>query len=1337
MAAAPSTPRRTSTGRRRGRPPGSTNAARAARMAAVSSEPPPKRRKYIPGGPGGGGRFVDEDGVVTYVVRGTPRASTGGGSSSSKRTTSRTPTVRAPKPPASSPILPRRERSTRTRIAVSRYEPDDEEQFSSAAAVAAAVVQSEGYKPREERGWEEFHPNLDIETTFMVFRSEDVDGTSRRSATATPTAGLSFNGASPFSNSVTTTTTTAPAGNDAGATTASGSTADATSNSATNGATGDASVVVFSAGGAVDATQDPTAAATGSGSPSGTPGLPETPLRRRIGRPTREGFVSYGPGLTPKTPKVLPIHNQTPKEKLDLKLPSYRKTDRILLFEGKTFGRYVDKSMMNVGYQESDVYVRPDRYLIKASDANAEEEIDALQTAAAEKGVGTDTTAHSLYPTTYGVPGSTVSLVLSGGGAGSNGGVGRVEYDMDEQDDMWLSKYNAQRKAANVEPITREIFEITITKIEKEWHALEKRIPKPNPKPPQTHRPRSSSAAAVNGETQGGEEQDSKCAICDDGDCENTNAIVFCDGCDLAVHQDCYGVPFIPEGQWLCRKCQLIGRGVPTCIFCPNTDGAFKQTNSSKWAHMLCAMWIPETSLGNTTFMEPVMDVEKVPKTRWRLTCYICRQKMGACIQCGNKACYQAFHVTCARRARLYLKMKNSQGALAVLDNSMILKAFCDRHCPPDYSKENNVHQATREAKKHYKRIMRGRIWADSRASALQMAATTHALIEHPADESQMTGARISAAMGAAAASTPGPDGTTGAVGAAGAGSDPKNGAKPMWKLPSGAPVIPQAVYDIVETALQRFMLRRRREFVSEACRYWTLKREARRGAALLKRLQLQMETFTSMELTRRNFASMGPSGQSRLERRIEFAETLIQDLEQLRSLANDVVEREREKLEVADLEQDFVNTCYFPVHQLLTPVVDKASSYDKDVFRSGFAALQARLNERYYTTTLAFVQNLSSTVRKAIYQPEAKPEPVAALNGSTDESAPGASGELVVAAPTPAPAKPNGNSAYAEVRDRKRLGKRILKSIQPMLEAAIRAEADITRVPLEPLQKELEELLEASIEVQPATVVPTDDTIMADAANGGDGQIVVASVDGETNNNKENAEEVNGDKMDVDQTDNSDHNDHNDPQVTPRASMRNKTIHIEITTPRTSSLLAAGVNINGTMGECKKDMGGGGDGLTNGADADAADGTTVTLTSTNGPLTPPQSHSGSLPGKDGTGSGPSSSGRPTVDTLHDGGVLWYLNGFYLEGTTAVEEQWSSGRDAVRLLSEDLTDMDDEELNGLGFDVEDNTITAKTAAAAAAAPKSQNLTVTTPKRRAVGGATTPHRKSVRSSARRR
>ena len=145
-------------------------------------------------------------------------------------------------------------------------------------------------------------------------------------------------------------------------------------------------------------------------------------------------------------------------------------------------------------------------------------------------------------------------------------------------------------------------------------------VPKPNPKPPQTHRPRSGSSAAVNGEPPAqGEEQDTKCAVCDDGDCENTNAIVFCDGCDLAVHQECYGVPYIPEGQWLCRKCQQVGKALPTCIFCPNTDGAFKLTTESKWAHLVCSIWITEVSIANPSFMEPITSVAEVPKSRWKL----------------------------------------------------------------------------------------------------------------------------------------------------------------------------------------------------------------------------------------------------------------------------------------------------------------------------------------------------------------------------------------------------------------------------------------------------------------------------------------------------------------------------------------------------------------------------------------------------------------------------------------------------------------------------------------------------------------------------------------------
>lgn len=301
------------------------------------------------------------------------------------------------------------------------------------------------------------------------------------------------------------------------------------------------------------------------------------------------------------------------------------------------------------------------------------------------------------------------------------------------------------------------------------------------------------------------------------------------------------------------------------------------------------------------------MDVEKVPRTRWKLNCYICHQKMGACIQCSNKNCYQAFHVTCARRARLYLKMKTNTGTLAVLDGNVILKAFCDRHCPVDYTEEQKVREATKAAKKFYKRNMRGRIWADNHAVANVIAAQQRsAQPDQFSDEAQPAGQR---------------DG--------GNPNDKKKGQPPknVWRMPSGAPVIPQAVFEVVDASLQRFAVRKRKEFLSEACRYWTLKRESRRGAALLKRLQLQLDSFSSMELTRRNFASMGPDGKERLTRRIEFAQTLLNDLEQLKNLSENLVEREQLKLDAAELEQDFVDECYFPIAKLLLPAVDKAIS--------------------------------------------------------------------------------------------------------------------------------------------------------------------------------------------------------------------------------------------------------------------------------------------------------------------------------------------------------------------------------------------------------------------------
>ncbi|KAI1386546.1 origin recognition complex subunit 4 C-terminus-domain-containing protein [Hypoxylon trugodes] len=50
-------------------------------------------------------------------------------------------------------------------------------------------------------------------------------------------------------------------------------------------------------------------------------------------------------------------------------------------------------------------------------------------------------------------------------------------------------------------------------------------------------------------------EDDEVCAICSKPDSEPPNEIIFCENCDMAVHQKCYGVPVIPEGDWICRNC--------------------------------------------------------------------------------------------------------------------------------------------------------------------------------------------------------------------------------------------------------------------------------------------------------------------------------------------------------------------------------------------------------------------------------------------------------------------------------------------------------------------------------------------------------------------------------------------------------------------------------------------------------------------------------------------------------------------------------------------------------------------------------------------------------------
>ncbi|XP_075767546.1 protein AF-17 isoform X2 [Pelodiscus sinensis] len=152
------------------------------------------------------------------------------------------------------------------------------------------------------------------------------------------------------------------------------------------------------------------------------------------------------------------------------------------------------------------------------------------------------------------------------------------------------------------------------------------------------------------------------CCVCSDERGWAENPLVYCDGhgCSVAVHQACYGIVQVPTGPWFCRKCESQERAARVrCELCPHKDGALKRTDNGGWAHVVCALYIPEVQFANVLTMEPIV-LQYVPHDRFSKTCYICEEQgreskaaSGACMTCNRHGCRQAFHVTCAQMAGL------------------------------------------------------------------------------------------------------------------------------------------------------------------------------------------------------------------------------------------------------------------------------------------------------------------------------------------------------------------------------------------------------------------------------------------------------------------------------------------------------------------------------------------------------------------------------------------------------------------------------------------------------------------------------------------------------------
>ncbi|KAI8885320.1 hypothetical protein K501DRAFT_246252 [Backusella circina FSU 941] len=469
----------------------------------------------------------------------------------------------------------------------------------------------------------------------------------------------------------------------------------------------------------------------------------------------------------------------------------------------------------------------------------------------------------------------------------------KVEYDMDEQDLQYLQRLNQRRQREGLSNINEYTFESVIDRLEKEWYNLIKDMP---------------NDTIIDGQSIGDAyTEEVPCVICNDSDVENANAMVFCDGCNLAVHQDCYGIPHIPEGQWLCRKCTISPQKPVTCIFCPNEGGAFKQIKNrpDQWGHLLCAFWIPEVGVSDTVLMEPIDPIDVIPPSRRQLTCFICNKKRhGACIQCDYSTCYTAFHPSCARLAKLYMRMVPT-------DDDIDMSAYCDRHTPEDYEYD------------------------------------AEALVESIASVQSQQKKSVS---------------TIG---------DEKAARAYQHQYTMDIPVAPDgmlAKLDSLET-LKKYRGKQKAQVVTDLARYWSLKRESRRGTTLNKRLQIEPWNVPS-----------APQNEIDPSDRYNAALNLRLDLEKVRILAERTKRREKFKLDKCRLQADYIEGILFPMDTILLKYLDEFMDLDKEevfitppgnhVDPDSLTAIYSNVREHVYQNIEEFIQAVTDVWEHIINNP-------------------------------------------------------------------------------------------------------------------------------------------------------------------------------------------------------------------------------------------------------------------------------------------------------------------------------------------------------------------------------
>ncbi|XP_034736115.1 bromodomain-containing protein 1-like isoform X3 [Etheostoma cragini] len=463
-----------------------------------------------------------------------------------------------------------------------------------------------------------------------------------------------------------------------------------------------------------------------------------------------------------------------------------------------------------------------------------------------------------------------------------------VEYDMDEEDYAWLELINDKRKSEGVSQVSYNLFEFLMDRFEKESHA----------------------ATQGQSELQSLVDEDAVCCICMDGDGADSNVILFCDSCNIAVHQECYGVPYVPEGQWLCRHCMQCPSRPADCVFCPNRGGALKRTDDDRWGHVVCALWVPEVGFSDTVFIEPIDGVSNIPPARWKLTCYLCKEKgTGACIQCDKINCYTAFHVSCAQKAGLYMKMEPVKEVTPSGGATFSVKktAYCCSHTPDGCDRRQlSIYEEPHPKNGAcYKR-------ADKRGKS-------RAKGWHKKKSKRRE-------------SEPEPEPET-----------PNN----------SGPSITASSFD---TILNQVAVQRKRVFVERVLSYWVQKRQSRNSVPLIRRLQANPHPPKVKPMDR-------AESNKALKEQLKEWHRLRHDLERARLLLELIRKREKLKREEMKLQQSALEVQLTPFNILLRAVLSQLQEKDQ------YSIFAQPVNTKEVADYLDHIKNPMdfSTMRKRI----------------------------------------------------------------------------------------------------------------------------------------------------------------------------------------------------------------------------------------------------------------------------------------------------------------------------------------------------------------------------------